>query len=136
MNASERLRNRILERVTEQRRLVRSLLALKQQMRGSLFARYGKCGKPSCTCRTGRGHGPYYVLANAGPGGFAYLEPSRLATARRHVERYKEFKQGLARLRRLNEELVGLLKRYQKSVTHEGGRRLGIELPQAQKDAI
>ena len=127
MQSAEALRERILERVAEQRRLIRSLVAQKQQLRGSLFTRYGKCGKPNCSCRTGRGHGPYYVLASSGPGGFAYLEPKRAATAKRQVERYREFKRDLRALRKLNDEMLTLLKRYQGVLTREGGRRLGIE---------
>ena len=63
-------------RLAEQRALVQSLLRLREQLQGSLFARYGECGKEGCVCRRGSKHGPYYVLStrSGGQGGFAYLE--------------------------------------------------------------
>ena len=53
MSEAEALRQRVLVRLEEQRQLVQSLLALREQLPGSLFARYGVCGKPSCACQIG-----------------------------------------------------------------------------------
>jgi hypothetical protein len=128
MLSAETVRRRVQEKLEEQRALVRELLVRREQLRGSLFARYGVCGKESCACRTGRRHGPYYVLSTrtGGKGGFAYLEGRRAEEARALVDRHREFKAGLRRLRRVNAELVALLRRYQQAMSRQGGRRMGL----------
>jgi len=117
-------------RLQEQRELVRSLLQLREQLRGSLFTRYGECGKEACACRHGEKHGPYYVLSTrgGGRGGYAYLEGGKLAEARALVARYRAFRTGLRRLKRVNEALVVLLRRYQETSTRKTSRRLGLPL--------
>ena len=104
------------------------MLRQREQLRGSLFARYGECGKESCVCRLGRKHGPYYVLStrSAGRGGFAYLDEGKVAEARELVSRYRDFRSGMRRLKRINTELVDLLRRYQEAVARKGGERLGL----------
>jgi hypothetical protein len=128
MLSAEAIRQRVQERLEEQRALVRELLERREQLRGSLFARYGVCGKESCVCRTGRRHGPYYVLSTrtGGKGGFAYLEGARAEEARALVDRHRQFKAGLRRLRKLNAELVALLRRYQGAMARQGGRKVGL----------
>jgi hypothetical protein len=128
MLSAETVRRRVLEKLEEQRALVRELLQEREQLRGSLFARYGVCGKESCACRTGRRHGPYYVLSTrtSGKGAFAYLPGPRAAEARALVNRHREFKAGLRRLRRINAELLTLLRRYQQSMARQGTRRVGL----------
>lgn len=122
------IRRRVRARLAEQRALVYSLLRLRDQIQGSLFIRYGECGKENCACRQGRRHGPYYVLSTRGEGGaaFAYLAGAQVVQARSLVRRYREFRAGLQRLRQLNLDLVSLLRRYQQSVTRQGGRQLGL----------
>lgn len=128
MLGAEVLRERVQQRMNEQRTLVSALLERREQLQGSLFARYAECGKETCACRQGRKHGPYYVLStrSAGHGGFAYLDPQRAAQARALVARYREFRTGLRRLRRLNLEIVSLLRRYQAAATRRSGRKLGV----------
>jgi hypothetical protein len=124
----ELLRHRVRERLAEQRGLIGTLLRLREQLRGSLFLRYGECGKEGCACRTGRKHGPYYVLSlrTGDKGTFAYLTPEQLARARDLVARHREFRAGLRRVRRLNLELLALLRRYQEAASRRAGRRLGL----------
>jgi hypothetical protein len=126
--SSEHLRVRIRRRLGEQRALVAGLLTQRAQVQGSLFARYGSCGKPRCVCRSGPRHGPYYVLStrSRGQGGFTYLDAERAPLARRLVRAHRDFKRGLRRLGRLNSELVVLLARYQDAQARQGTRRLGL----------
>jgi hypothetical protein len=128
MRDPEEIRRRVRARLAEQRALVGALLRLREQLQGSLFTRYAQCGKESCACREGRLHGPYYVLStrSGGAGGFAYLEGTQARRARDLVARHREFKQGLRRLRRVNLQLVDLLRRYQGAMTRKGGQRLGL----------
>jgi hypothetical protein len=135
---TEDLRKRVRARLAEQRVLVRSLLQQRELLQGSVFARYGECGKEGCACRQGRKHGPYYVFSmrSGGKGSFAYLDGARLDEARTLVGRYREFRQGLRRLKKLNLELVDLLRRYQEAMTRKGGRRLKIGAAGTQKTAV
>lgn len=122
----DEIRRRVREKLQEQRALVDELLRQRAQLRGSLFARWAVCGKEGCACREGRKHGPYYVLStrSAGKGGFAYLEDTQAAEARELVKRHRAFKTGMRQLKRVNEQLVALLRRYQTAMARQGGRRL------------
>ena len=124
----QRIRARIRETLAEQRRLVASLLRLREQLAGSLFVRYGQCGKAGCVCSSGRRHGPYYVLStrSGGQGGFAYLEGRGAKEAGRLVARHKEFKTRFRRLKKTNTEIVSLLRRYQRTMARQGDRRLRL----------
>jgi Family of unknown function (DUF6788) len=125
----ETIRTRIRERLAEQRTLVQSLLRLREQLQGSLFARYAECGKETCVCRQGQKHGPYFVLStrSGGQGGFAYLDGRRAQEAERLVSRHRDFKAGFRRLKKVNAEIVSLLRRYQQQMSRQGGRRLGLK---------
>ena len=130
MTSAEVLRRRVRERLAEQHTLVAELLRLREQITGSVFARYGECGKENCVCRQGKKHGPYYVLStrSAGKGGFAYLDAERAEEARTLVARSQEFRAGLKKLRKLNLDLVTLLRRYQAAMSKQGGRKIGVSL--------
>jgi hypothetical protein len=128
----DEIRKRVRTRLQEQRTLIAELLRRREQLSGSLFVRFGVCGKEGCVCRTGQKHGPYYVLStrSGGRGGFAYLDASQLADARALVRSFREYRAGMRRLRRLSEQIVVLLRRYQEATTRRGSRRVGIG-PQA-----
>jgi hypothetical protein len=123
----EVIRRRVRGRLKEQRLLVQDLLHRREMLAGSLFERWGVCGKKGCACRAGQRHGPYYVLStrSGGRGGFAYLDETQMAEARALVRAYREYRAGFRRLRRVNEQLVGLLRRYQEATVRAGGRRVG-----------
>jgi hypothetical protein len=128
-SVADALRGRIQERLAAQRELVQSLLGLREQLQGSLFTRYGECGKEGCACRAGNPHGPYYVLSNrsGGAGRFAYLTSAQAEAARDLVARARAFRKGLRRLQKVNEEVVGLLRRYQRAMARKGDRELGLK---------
>jgi hypothetical protein len=138
MTSIEMVRTRIRERVAEQRALVRSLLRLREQLQGSLFARYAECGKETCVCRQGRKHGPYYVLStrSGGHGAFSYLAGEKAEEAERLVARHKDFKTGFRRLKKVNAEIVSLLRRYQQQMSRQGGRRLGLGKARGQSQKL
>jgi len=138
MTDPEGIRKRIRGRLAEQRRLVRTLLEQRQQLQGSLFVRYGVCGKPGCACRQGARHGPYYVLStrSGGRGRFSYLEARRVEEARALVARSRTFRAGLRRLRAVNRDLVALLRRYQASVSRKSTRKLGLPAPLLPKGQV
>jgi hypothetical protein len=138
MTDPDGIRKRVRGRLAEQRRLVRSLLEQRPQLQGSLFVRYGVCGKPGCACRQGARHGPYYVLStrSGGRGGFSYLEARRAGQARALVARSRRFRAGLRRLRAVNRDLVALLRRYQESVSRRATRKLGLHLSLVPKGQV
>jgi hypothetical protein len=127
---ADAIQKRVRARLQEQRALVEELLRRREQLAGSLFVRFGVCGKEGCVCRTGQKHGPYYVLStrSGGRGGFAYLEAERLQQARGLVRAYREYRAGMRRLRRVNEDLVALLRRYQDATTRRGSLRVGVSV--------
>ena len=124
----ETLRDRVRARLADQRTLVLRLLHLREQLPGSLFARYGTCGKDTCSCRTGEKHGPYFVLStrSGGRGAFQYLEDEQAQEAKDLVSRHREFQEGLRRLRKVSGEIVSLLKRYQAGMARQGQKRLRL----------
>lgn len=126
----ETLRRRVRARLQEQRTLVTSLLRRRELLSGSLFMRWGVCGKRGCVCQTGQKHGPYYVLStrSGGRGGFAYLDAKQLGEARLLVKAHREYRADLRRLRKVNDRLVALLRRYQEATARRGGRRVGVPL--------
>ncbi len=123
---ADQLRQRVRVTLEEQRALVEQLLKQREQLAGSLFVRYGVCGKENCVCRTGQRHGPYYVLStrSGGRGGFAYLDGSQMGEARGLVKAFREYRTGMRRLRKLSEQIVILLRRYQDLTTRQGSRRI------------
>jgi hypothetical protein len=125
---ADEIQKRVRGRLSEQRALVEDLLRRREQLAGSLFVRFGVCGKQGCVCRTGQKHGPYYVLStrSGGRGGFAYLEAERLQEARGLVKAYREYRRGMRRLRKVNDELVTLLRRYQEATSRRGSLRVGV----------
>ena len=126
----ETIRQRVKARLKEQRALVERLLKRREQLQGSLFMRWGVCEKKGCVCQTGQKHGPYYVLSNrsGGRGGFTYLDADQMGAARGLVKAHREYRADLKRLRKVNEQLVELLRRYQEATTRRGGRRVGVNL--------
>ncbi len=124
----EDIRQRVRARLQEQRALVEDLLRRREQLSGSLFVRYGVCGKPGCVCRTGQKHGPYYVLStrSGGQGGFSYLDASQMAEARALVKAFREYRADMRRLRKVSEQIVVLLRRYQDATARQGTRRVGL----------
>ena len=127
----EDIRQRVRARLQEQRVLVEDLLRRREQLSGSLFVRFGVCGKLGCVCRTGQKHGPYYVLStrSGGQGGFSYLDESQMAEARALVKAFREYRAGMRRLRKVSDQIVVLLRRYQEATARQGSRRVGLVAP-------
>ena len=51
-----------------------------------------------------------------------------MSQARSLVKAHREYRTDLRRLRKVNEQLVVLLRRYQEATARRGGRRVGIPL--------
>jgi hypothetical protein len=110
--------------------VVEALLRLREQLPGSVFPRWSVCGKANCACSEGKRHGPYWVVSarSGGKGTFTYLATEKADEVRGLVDRHREFRKGLKRLKELGEELGDLLKRYQEAMARKGGERIGLPL--------
>ena len=80
------------------RTLLRQLPTPETVLRGSLIERYKRCGKPSCKCAQGRGHGPKHYLSVSRTGARPEMDyvPQ---------DRYEEVVDSLARNRRIRDIL-------------------------------
>ncbi|MBN2370817.1 MAG: hypothetical protein JXO72_10025 [Vicinamibacteria bacterium] len=135
MTNVERVRRKARQKLAEQRGIVRSLLKTREQIVGSLFVRYAECGKKDCACSRGKRHGPYYILST-GPGaqgGSAYLDSIQAGRAHRLVRRNREYRNGLRQLRRVNADLVALLRRYRNEMANRGRSMLGLSAARANR---
>lgn len=122
-----RLEHGIRDRVVEHESLVDSLLQEREQIRGSLFSRFARCGKAGCVCAQGEKHGPYYVLSSRrrGEGAFIYLKQEQVGRVRDLMKRHRRFKKGLKRLKDLSSKLHALFDRYETSATQAGSLMVG-----------
>jgi hypothetical protein len=123
-----RLEQGIRDRLNEHESLVDALLQEREQIRGSLFARFAVCGKAGCVCAQGERHGPYYVLSNrsGGEGAFVYLKQEQVGRIRELVNRNRRFKKGLKRLKGLSTKLQDLFARYETSAARAGQKQAGF----------
>ena len=63
---------------------------------------------------------------SGGRGGFAYLDEQQMAEARALVKASREYRAGMRRLRKVGEQIVVLLRRYQEATTRRGSRKVGV----------
>jgi len=96
----------------EQReRLASRLPSFAQIVRGSLVTRYRRCGKPTCHCAQGRGHGPaHYLVVTLKPGKTEQilLSPEMLPVARQFLDNYKRWWAALEKVSAVNRRLLRL----------------------------
>jgi len=123
-----RLEQGIRVSLKEHESLVDALLLEREQIRGSLFARFAVCGKANCACAQGEKHGPYYVLSSrrGGEGAFVYLKQEQVSRVRELVNRHRRFKKGLKRLKGLSFRLHALFERYETSAAQAGSRQADL----------
>ena len=96
----------------EQREMLTSgLPAFAQIVRGSLVTRYRRCGKPTCHCAKGRGHGPaHYLVVTLKPGKTEQilLSEEMLPVARQFLDNYKRWWAALEKVSAVNRRLLRL----------------------------
>ena len=92
-------------------RLLSALPHLCDTLRGSLLKRFVKCGKPTCKCHQGRGHGPYFYLTINYPGGHGIcrkISPPHQKQVKTWLNNYAKLKKGLEKIWKVNLELIRL----------------------------
>jgi len=107
-----------------QRRLVSNLPPLEEVLRGSVFVRTLRCGKPTCRCAAGDGHRATYLSVTF-PGGRTEqisLPPHLVPWARRGVANYLQWSKVLEKASEANRKDLRKL-REQDTAPRGGGRR-------------
>jgi hypothetical protein len=81
---------------------------LEEVLRGTLRKRYLRCGKASCYCRKGRGHGPFFYLnvtLGVGRTRQITIAPEDWALALRYAQNYRRMQEALEAVSTLNRKL-------------------------------
>ncbi len=114
------VRQRIMRRMREQYGLGKALIRFRGPfVMGWLNLRFAQCRKGNCQCTKGRPHGPflYATLRIKGKNVYRYVgKPGDAALARR-IKDYQDFRQKLARFRKLYREVDADWKRFEASLT-------------------
>ena len=82
---------------------------LAEVLRGTLRRRYIRCGKPTCHCQEGRGHGPFlYLCVSLGVGKVEQITipPDEAGIARRFVRNYQRLHRVLEAISSINRQLL------------------------------
>jgi hypothetical protein len=91
--------------------LASGLPSFSQMVRGSLVTRYRRCGKPTCHCVKGRGHGPaHYLVVTLKPGKTEQilLSEEMLPVARQFLDNYKRWWAAVEKVSAVNRRLLRL----------------------------
>ncbi len=107
-----RLRQKIVWTRAQRAKLEDQALRSRAMVRGSLLELMRKCGKPGCKCQRGELHGPNFYLSLPQPGKRSRMAPiprDKLKMVKSLNSHYHDFQHALTEIRRLNEEIEGLL---------------------------
>ena len=90
--------------------LLRTLIFPPDALHASFLERFLKCGRPSCHCRTGEKHGPFFYLSRCLPKRqmrtLLLKEQPQIFQARHGVEAYQQLLESLDQLSWINWELL------------------------------
>ncbi len=82
---------------------------LTEVLRGTLRRRYVRCGKPTCHCQEGRGHGPFlYLSVSLGVGRVEQITipPEEAGVARQFVQNFQRLRRTLEAISGINRRLL------------------------------
>jgi hypothetical protein len=100
------------QKLLERREVLASgLPAFAELVRGSLVTRYRRCGKPTCHCAKGEGHGPaHYLAVTLKPGKTEQilLSEAMLPVARQFLDNYKRWWGAVEKVSAVNRRLLRL----------------------------
>jgi hypothetical protein len=93
---------------TRRRRLAARLSDPTVMLSGSLVSQTRRCGKPSCRCAEGDGHGPYTYLSvrTGGNTRLRYVPAAQMPAVQRRLKRTAAFETLLAQICAINIELL------------------------------
>ncbi len=93
-------------------------------VRGSLVTRYRRCGKPTCHCADGQGHGPaHYLSVTLKPGKTEQilLSEEMVPVAQQYLDNYDRWWKALEQVSELNRRLLRL------RVAEPTGRKISLK---------
>ena len=91
--------------------LLSGLPSFAEIVRGSLVTRYRRCGKPTCHCAKGRGHGPAHYLVvtlQTGKTEQILLSQAMLPVARQFLKNYRRWWAAVEQVSAVNRRLLRL----------------------------
>lgn len=94
------------ELLARRRRLALRLGDVEQVLLGSLVEQLRRCGKVSCRCAKGDGHGPYAYLTPRRGRGMKYVPAAVVASVRACLRRGERVEAVLAEISAINVELL------------------------------
>ena len=111
----------IQRRLARRARVQDGLPPFEEMVRGSVFTRRQRCGKPTCRCAHGAPHRATYLGVSFGGGRTVQvsLPPALVATARRWVANYQAWWRAIETVSEINRDLLR-----QRGITPSGAAAL------------
>jgi len=114
------IRRQIARQLKEQIILGSALIKFRGPIvKGWLNLRYAQCRKGNCQCTKGRPHGPflYATMRVKGKNVYRYVGKTDDGSLVRQIKDYQDFRQKLARLRKLSSEIDSQYRKLESKLT-------------------
>lgn len=94
--------------IQEQADIMEQLKGFAGLIRGSIFSRFSTCSRPSCSCHTGKRHGPrYYVVTTQGIRQRQHYIPNdQVGNVKRSIKKFNDLMALVDRLTAINLKLM------------------------------
>jgi len=116
-----RIRQKIYQLRKRRGAYIEKLLHPRPMIIGSLYEVYKTCSKPNCCCKKGKKHGPFFALSISveAKRSVKMVRKNDLAVVREKALAYQSFQKGLAKIRKIDKEIVILLEEIKKDFLEE-----------------
>jgi len=116
-----RIRQKIYQLRKKRGAYIEKLLHPRPMIIGSLYEVYKTCSKPNCCCKKGKKHGPFFALSISveAKRRVKIVRKNDLMVVREKALAYQSFQQGLAKIRKIDKEIVILLEQIKKEFLEE-----------------
>lgn len=116
-----RIRQKIYQLRKKRGAYIEKLLHPRPMIIGSLYEVYKTCSKPNCCCKKGKKHGPFFALSISveAKRSVKMVRKDDLTVVRQKALAYQSFQQGLAKIRKIDKEIVILLEQIKKEFLEE-----------------
>jgi len=116
-----RLRQKIYQLRKRRGAYIEKLLHPRPMIIGSLYEVYKTCSKPNCCCKKGKKHGPFFALSISveAKRRVKIVRKNDLMVVREKALAYQSFQKGLAKIRKIDKEIVILLEQIKKELLEE-----------------
>ncbi len=116
-----RIRQKIYQLRKRRGAYIEKLLHPRPMIIGSLYVVYKTCSKPNCCCKKGKKHGPFFALSISveAKRRVKIVRKNDLMVVREKALAYQSFQKGLAKIRKIDKEIVILLEQIKKELLEE-----------------